>query len=40
LWNWLIGSGEVYGYRIDPAMSAEAKAGVTPKAKADRPLGE
>lgn len=40
LWNWPIGSGEVYGYRTNPAMSAEVRAQVTPKAKADRPLGE
>lgn len=40
LWNRPIGSGEVYGYRTDPAMPAEIKAGVTPKTKADRPLGE
>jgi hypothetical protein len=40
LWNWPIGSGEVYGYRTDGKMSAEVKAGVTPKAKADKPLGE
>ncbi len=40
LWNWSIGSGEVYGYRIDKKSSAEVKAGVTPKSKADRPLGE
>lgn len=40
LWNWNVGSGEVYGYRTNPAMSAEVRAGVTPKAKADRPLGE
>jgi hypothetical protein len=40
LWNWSIGSGEVYGYRTDGGMSPEVKAGVTPKAKADRPLGE
>jgi len=40
LWNWSIGSGEVYGYRTNPAMSAEVKAAVTPKMKADRPLGE
>jgi hypothetical protein len=40
LWNWTVGSGEVYGYRTDPKMSAEVKAGVTPKTKADRPLGE
>lgn len=40
LWNWPIGSGEVYGYRTDSAMSAEVKAGVTPKTKADLPPGE
>lgn len=40
LWNWSIGSGEIYGYRTDPAMSAAVKAGATPKNKADRPLGE
>ena len=40
LWNWTVGSGEVYGYRTDPKMSAEVKAGVTPKTKADLPLGE
>jgi hypothetical protein len=40
LWNWPIGSGEVYGYRTDKAMPAEVRAGVTPKANADRPLGE
>ncbi len=40
LWNWPIGSGEVYGYRTDPAMSATVRAGVTPKTKADRPIGE
>lgn len=40
LWNWSVGSGEVYGYRTNSAMSAEVKAGVTPKSKADRPLGE
>jgi hypothetical protein len=40
LWNWSVGSGEVYGYRKDPAMPADVKAGVTPKTKADKPLGE
>ena len=40
LWNWPIGSGEVYGYRTNPAMSPEVRAGVTPKTKADRPIGE
>ncbi len=40
LWNWPIGSGEVYGYRTDPAMSPEIRAQVTPKVKADYPIGE
>lgn len=40
LWNWPVGSGEVYGYRTNPAMSAEVRAQVTPKIKADRPVGE
>jgi hypothetical protein len=40
LWNWPVGSGEVYGYRIDAAMPAEVRAAVTPKIHADRPLGE
>ncbi len=40
LWNWTIGSGEIYGYRTDPAISPEVRAAVTPKVKADRPLGE
>jgi UPF0288 family protein (methanogenesis marker protein 3) len=38
--NWTVGSGEVYGYRIDRKMSAEVRAGVTPKKKADAPLGQ
>ena len=40
LWNWPVGSGEVYGYRKDAKMPAEVRAGVTPKANADRPPGE
>jgi hypothetical protein len=40
LWNWPIGSGEVYGYRTDAKMSPEIKAGVTPKANNDKPIGE
>ncbi len=39
-WNWTVGSGEVYGYRKDAKQSAEVKAAVTPKRKADKPLGE
>ncbi|MCB1133971.1 MAG: DUF1080 domain-containing protein, partial [Verrucomicrobiae bacterium] len=40
LWNWPVGSGEVYGYRTDRSQSAEVRAAVTPKEKADKPLGE
>jgi hypothetical protein len=40
LWNWTVGSGEVYGYRTDGGQPAEIRAGVTPTEKADAPLGE
>ncbi len=40
IWMWPIGSGEVYGYRMDQKMKPEVRAGVTPKKKADRPIGE
>ena len=40
IWCWPVGSGEVWGYRTDPAFSAEVHAGVTPKVKADRPIGQ
>jgi len=40
IWCWPIGSGEVWGYRNDANMPAEVRAGVTPKTKADRPLGQ
>jgi hypothetical protein len=40
IWNWGVGSGEVYGYRMDQSQPAEVRAGVTPKKKMDRPQGE
>jgi hypothetical protein len=40
IWAWPIGSGEVYGYRMDAKMPAEVRAGVTPKANADRDIGQ
>jgi hypothetical protein len=40
LWNWPCGSGEVYGYRTDKNQPQEVRAGVTPKKKMDKPLGE
>jgi hypothetical protein len=39
LWNWQVGSGEVYGYRKDAKVPAEVRAGVTPKSRADLPPG-
>jgi hypothetical protein len=40
IWCWPIGSGEVYGYRMDGDLSPEVRAGVTPIEPADRPVGE
>ncbi len=40
IWCWPVGSGEVWGYRTDPVFSPEVRAGVTPKVKADRPIGQ
>jgi hypothetical protein len=40
LWAWPVGSGEVYGYRTDQKMPPEVRAGVTPRVRADRPVGE
>lgn len=40
MWCWPIGSGEVYGYRTDSAMPASVRAGVTPRAVADAPIGQ
>jgi hypothetical protein len=40
IWCWPIGSGEVYGVRMDKKMPPEVRAGVTPKKKADKPVGE
>jgi hypothetical protein len=40
IWCWPTGSGEVYGYRMDETMPADVRAGVTPKANADRDVGQ
>ena len=40
IWNWPIGSGEVYGYRMDAKMPPEVRRGVTPKVNADKNIGE
>ena len=40
IWCWPIGSGEVYGYRMDKSMSPEVRRGVTPITNADHNIGE
>ena len=40
IWCWPVGSGEVWGYRTDPALSPEVHAGVAPKVRADRTIGQ
>ena len=40
IWCWPIGSGEVFSYRRDKSMPPEVRAGVTPKVKADNPVGQ
>ncbi len=40
LWNWPVGSGEVWGYRTDPAQPADVRAACTPRVRADRKPGE
>ena len=40
IWCWPIGSGEVYGYRMDKSMPPEVRAGVTPKTNADHDIGK
>jgi 3-keto-disaccharide hydrolase len=40
IWCWPIGSGEVYGYRTDPAVAPAVRAGVTPKRNADHDIGQ
>ncbi|TVR74534.1 MAG: DUF1080 domain-containing protein [Marinilabiliales bacterium] len=40
IWTWPIGSGEVYGYRMDQNMPPEVRAGVTPSMMADNHIGE
>ena len=40
IWCWPIGSGEVYGYRMDEKMPPAVRAGVTPLKNADHNIGE
>ncbi len=40
IWCWPIGSGEIYGYRMDRSMPAAVRAGATPRINADNNIGE
>jgi len=40
IWCWPIGSGEMYGVRMDRTMPAEVRASVTPRTQGDKPIGE
>ena len=40
IWCWPVGSGEVYGYRMDKNLPAEVRAGVTPRVLADHDIGQ
>ena len=40
IWCWPVGSGEVYGYRMDKKMPTEVRSGVTPMVNADNPVGQ
>jgi hypothetical protein len=40
IWCWPIGSGEMYGVRMDQKMPAQVRAAVTPRTQADKPLGQ
>lgn len=40
IWNWPVGSGEMYGVRRDKNSSPELRAAATPREKADNPIGK
>lgn len=40
IWNWPVGSGEIFGYRNDASMPPEVRAAAVPKVNADRHIGE
>ena len=40
IWCWPIGSGEMYGWRMDKSQAPEVRAGVTPRHQADNPVGQ
>ncbi len=40
IWCWPIGSGEMYGYRMDEKQPPAVRAGATPRTQADKPVGQ
>ena len=40
IWTWPIGSGEIFGYRVDRELPPEVIAGATPTMMADNHIGE
>ncbi len=40
IWCWPIGSGEMYGVRMDGQTPPDVRAAVTPRSQADKPVGE
>ncbi len=40
IWNWPVGSGEIWGYRTDKNMPAEVRKAATPMLNADNPPGQ
>ena len=40
IWNWPVGSGEIWGYRTDKHMPPEVRRAATPIQNADNPIGE
>ena len=40
IWNWPVGSGEIWGYRRDKNMPPSVRRGATPILNADNPVGQ
>lgn len=40
IWCWPIGSGEMYGVRMDSKRPTEMRSAVTPRTQADKPVGQ
>jgi len=40
LWNWAVGSGELWGVRTDDSLPPAVRAAAVPRVHADRPIGQ